>query len=169
MDSIEQLKVMRDSARDRIEASPDYKLMTKLTVLIEELEEAFGPGEAAPAVAEESGEAADEEVDSPPAPVDEEIVGALANADEAVDIDTGEELIADGEAQLDIEETPVTSPIEEVAGEAPVEPQDTLGLLREAAADTDAALKQAMEELEADLSGSVGDPKASRFRYGNST
>jgi len=47
MEQIKQLRQMRDAARARIEATPDYKLMTSLDALITDLEKAFGqvPGD----------------------------------------------------------------------------------------------------------------------------
>jgi hypothetical protein len=52
MEQIEQLKAMRDAAKARIEALPDFRLMTSLTALIDDLEKALGMGE-------QSAEAAD--------------------------------------------------------------------------------------------------------------
>jgi hypothetical protein len=52
MEQIEQLKAMRDAAKARIEALPDFRLMTSLTALIDDLEKALGTGE-------QSGEAGD--------------------------------------------------------------------------------------------------------------
>lgn len=42
MEQIEQLKAMRDSAKARLEAMPDYRLMNSLAALIDDLEDAFG-------------------------------------------------------------------------------------------------------------------------------
>jgi hypothetical protein len=50
MEQIEQLKVMRDAAKARIEALPDFRLMTSLSALIDDLESALGLN--SPAVAE---------------------------------------------------------------------------------------------------------------------
>jgi hypothetical protein len=47
MEQIKQLKEMRDAAKARIEATPDYKLMTSLDALIADLEKAFGEAPAA--------------------------------------------------------------------------------------------------------------------------
>ncbi len=41
MEQIEQLKAMRDAAKSRLEATPDFRLMTSLTALIDDLEAAF--------------------------------------------------------------------------------------------------------------------------------
>ena len=58
MEQVEQLKAMRDAAKARIEALPDYRLMTSLTTLIAELEEAFGMVPAGETADEETGEEA---------------------------------------------------------------------------------------------------------------
>ena len=58
MEQVEQLKAMRDAAKARIEALPDYRLMTSLTTLIAELEEAFGMAPAGETAGEETGEEA---------------------------------------------------------------------------------------------------------------
>ena len=58
MEQVEQLKAMRDAAKARIEALPDYRLMTSLTTLIAELEEAFGMVPAGETAGEETGEEA---------------------------------------------------------------------------------------------------------------
>ncbi|MEC9343657.1 MAG: hypothetical protein VYD64_07395 [Pseudomonadota bacterium] len=62
MEAIEQLKTMRDQAKARIEALPDYKLMTKLTTLIDELEGVFAG--TAEGEASASGEASEDEESS---------------------------------------------------------------------------------------------------------
>lgn len=199
MDSIEQLKAMRDAARDRIEALPDYKLMTKLTTLIEELEEIFtAEGGAAPAAGEELAEGeAEEEADRGTAATEPVEGGHLrqglhkwkSTLAQPPSVDAAlESEIAEGLAQLEIEETPVTSPTEEIGEELAAEAEPAMAAEEEVAEpaqesaeetaarageevseDADTALKQAMAELEADL-GSVdlkNDP--SRFRYGNSS
>ncbi|MEZ5872299.1 MAG: hypothetical protein R3D32_10685 [Nitratireductor sp.] len=58
MEQVEQLKAMRDAAKARIEALPDYRLMNSLTTLISELEEAFGLVPAQDAASAETGEEA---------------------------------------------------------------------------------------------------------------
>ncbi len=62
MEQIEQLKAMRDAARARIEALPDFRLMTSLSALIDDLEKALGPADpsadAVEAAPMESGDAA---------------------------------------------------------------------------------------------------------------
>lgn len=193
METIEQLKAMRDAAKARIEALPDYKLMTKLSTLIDELEEVFslgerGEGEASGEVGE--GEAADEEAES------EARAGNAQDADFAVESGDDEEhgesaaLVADGKAQSEVEETPVTSPAAEVSEQATQaasgetfsaarhgnraeeeqEEEDDAGR-QDFSLDTDAAIQQAMAELEADLSSADIDSGASagQFRYGNSS
>ncbi|GIL03094.1 MAG: hypothetical protein BroJett030_29930 [Alphaproteobacteria bacterium] len=183
MDSIEQLRAMRDAARERIEALPDYKLMTKLTTLIEELEEIFGVGEAAPAAGEAVAEEPEEEVDLAPAPAEaqdaeapaeplavapEEPVQprqglhrwqsplAAATAMQPAEAAPSVPDVAEGLAQAEIEETVVASPAEELVDE----PEQI---------DSSAALEQAMAELEADLGNAELEPNVSRFRYGNSS
>ncbi|MCU0790386.1 MAG: hypothetical protein MUE79_04950 [Nitratireductor sp.] len=55
MEQIEQLRAMRDAAKARLEATPDHRLMTSLTALIEDLESAFGgPKDSGPAAEQES-------------------------------------------------------------------------------------------------------------------
>lgn len=66
MEPIEQLKTMRDQAKSRIETSPDYRLMTKLTTLIDELESTLtdqseGSSEATHPDSGEDEEAVDED------------------------------------------------------------------------------------------------------------
>jgi hypothetical protein len=62
MEQIEQLKAMRDAARSRIEALPDFRLMTSLSALIDDLEKAIGIAEPSADAVEaspmESGDAA---------------------------------------------------------------------------------------------------------------
>ncbi len=64
MEQIEQLKAMRDGAKARIEALPDYKLMTSLTTLIGELEQVFGT--APQAASDESSAEEGSEAESEP-------------------------------------------------------------------------------------------------------
>lgn len=197
MDSIEQLKTMRDAAKSRIEALPDFKLMVKLTTLIEELEEMFG-SEASETTTEESSDAeAEEEVERAPAAAAGEqprqglhkwrsqLASSTIAAKPAPEPVV--EQLEEGLAQVEIEETPVTSPVAEVADELEEELEAGLPNVEQSASpagpaqeadqladeytplDTDTALKQAMAELEADLDKASVDPKTSRFRYGNSS
>lgn len=71
MEQIKQLRQMRDEAQARIEALPDYRLVTSLDALIADLEEAFGSDEG-------TGEA-EEEPSSP--------VSLAADPDDAVEVE----------------------------------------------------------------------------------
>lgn len=177
METIEQLKAMRDAAKARIEALPDYKLMTKLSTLIGELEEVFGlteSGEGEGSGELGDGEAADEETDS------EAEAGSAALAADAADV-------ANGTAQAEVEETVVTDPVaESPAGPSAADieaeadgsrdehedgDQDEAGEKQDYSLDTDAAIRQAMAELEADLSSAdlEAETASSQYRYGNSS
>lgn len=59
MEQIDQLRDMRDAAKARIEATPDFKLMHSLTALIDDLEEALGLTQSADGA--EAGEDAGED------------------------------------------------------------------------------------------------------------
>jgi len=92
MEQIEQLKTMRDAALERLQANPDYKLVTSLDALIVDLEASFAPAEvvadkAAPVEEEATPEIA-EAVDS--ANLEDQVaksldadLAALGNADKA--------------------------------------------------------------------------------------
>ncbi len=64
MEQIEQLKAMRDAAKARLEAMPDFRLMNSLGSLIDDLEDAFGlkPVADVPAAAVVASEPAPEAV-----------------------------------------------------------------------------------------------------------
>lgn len=98
MEAIEQLKTMRDQARARIEALPDYKLMTKLTTLIEEMEGTLaGSPETSAAAGSESAE--EEEASEDESPISD----AHSQPDE-LDADIGESSEETAEAQSEPEE-----------------------------------------------------------------
>ena len=67
MEQIEQLKAMRDAAKVRIEATPDYKLMHSLTALIDDLEEALGLSQQDDGAAEAESAADEDEASAEPA------------------------------------------------------------------------------------------------------
>jgi hypothetical protein len=84
MEQIEQLKAMRDAARARIEALPDFRLMTSLSALIDDLEKALGPAHPS---ADPSADAAEtspmEPGDGAAAPAETTVVASVAVASAA--------------------------------------------------------------------------------------
>ena len=177
MDTIEQLKTMRDQAQARIEATPDYKLMGKLTTLIEELEQIFagvdsGASDEATETGteesddEESHQSADETDPAAEAAAEIEAVAEArpdtsgdekrydpAAANVLAELEKLTSGIEDGEAQHDVEEASASNPLDEVSEEIALEQSDETGF--DAGDDmpdgTDSAILQAMAELEADL------------------
>ncbi|MFZ1812984.1 MAG: hypothetical protein WBO55_00645 [Rhizobiaceae bacterium] len=158
MEQIEQLKAMRDAARERIQALPDYQLMTKLSIVIAELEESFGivstdGDEEAPAGDAEDGQ-----------PLEVEAIDDIGEIDEIDEIeDIGEiELVEDEPEEEAAEEEPVED-VEAALSQIVSEAREESGAGEEAQAseasdevsqqeaDEDEAIRQAMEELEADL------------------
>ncbi|MCB1450035.1 MAG: hypothetical protein KDJ67_07935 [Nitratireductor sp.] len=164
MEQVEQLKAMRDAAKARIEALPDYRLMSSLTTLINELEEAFG---LAP-VAENAGEETSEEasasdaddglaaipeeltdepaIEEPEEPAMEETVDVAPQEPEPDASDAGDEEIAG--IDFSTLEAEITGD-----GAETTEPETTASAQQENSAedDEDEAIRRAMQELEADL------------------
>jgi len=197
METIEQLREMRDAARRRVEAMPDYKLMTKLSTLIAELEEMFGvAGETASGedpAEEDSGEE-EPEARSPrieePAPasaksVEPEPDPAPQPANEIAPESWEPFEVAEAELEVEtLHEAELVPEVEPIYEDEPVEyenveelqavaDEDLLPEDEQPAAttvDTDIAISQAMAELEADLGAAELEPAPrNRFRYGNST
>ena len=144
MEQVVQLKAMHDAAKARLEASADFRLVSSLGALIDDLEEAFGlkptaepvaepvPAEAAPA--EQATSVAEA------APVAE--AAAVAEAAPVAEVAPVAEATAVAEAAPVAEAVPV-------AEAAPVE-------------DEEAAVNRALDELSADLAAVSTDAPAAQ-------
>ena len=115
MEQIAQLKAMRDAAKARLMASPDWKLMVSLDALIPDLEKAFGI--ATDATSEDEGEGSGDEEPAP---------GSSASGEDA----TGEESAANNEEPAPesgdgpaAEEAPDFAAVTEVEGALPDAPE----------------------------------------------
>ncbi|MCG6858180.1 MAG: hypothetical protein LJE67_08940 [Salaquimonas sp.] len=176
MEAIEQLKTMRDQAKARIEASPDYKLLTKLTTLIDELEgELAGstddPSEDGSDLADEDESAEDDRSSitaERDAPSMLQSVMAAASHSQARTQPEVKPVALDPKANSVLDELQkLTSPVtddasrqKETSAEAArrgeksaYDERDEEGV----ALDTNMAIMQAMAELEADLTKSSTD------------
>ncbi|HSO46297.1 MAG TPA: hypothetical protein VLQ68_00060 [Rhizobiaceae bacterium] len=177
MEQIEQLKAMRDAAKARLEATPDYRLMTSLAALIDDLEAAFSGEPLAPAEpqAAEPQAAKPEAVEAAPEPevaqeqqaedvtpveTDYEETVVIAEIDE--EIDPGQ--ISFDEIELDITpedidaeelETGMAAEVLSMNGDA------VAGSLSETAEE---AVNRALDELSIDLADELEAETATRGR-----
>ena len=117
MEQIAQLRAMRDAAKNRLMASPDWKLMVALDALIPDLEKAFGLSPAEDAGAGDAEETDEEEP-------------ALGSADP-----NAQAPVAPFEVQDRIEENPVGEP-------EPVE--DEMGLEVDLEAELETAIEESI-------------------------
>ena len=93
MEPITQLKTLRDEALHRLQANPDYKLLTSLDNLIVDLESVSNPGRPKFMIVDEDRED-DEEVETPRTDTAEEAfekITAELETDEADDEDEDED------------------------------------------------------------------------------
>ncbi len=156
MEAIEQLKTMRDQAKARIEALPDFKLMTKLTTLIEELEGSFEESSDS-----SGGEASEDEE----AGEDESTSFGSSPYEQAAEPETPEpeslepEALAEIEAEAAAEPEPVSYEPEPVAVEKPPQEEEPAAPFVSKPVELDPGAASVLEELEK-LTGSVRDGDA---------
>lgn len=183
MEQIEQLRAMRDAARARLEATPDHRLMTSLTALIEDLEAAFGgessdsasePAQEPESPAQESAaQPGDRETSSfaqvPPLadeapPVDEEtvpeetvvIVETVEEIDPGqIDFDEIELEISPQDINVDDIETVIAAEVLSMNGDA------VAGSLSETAED---AVNRALDELSIDLADTLAAEPSTGYK-----
>lgn len=110
MEQIAQLKAMRDAAKARLMASPDWKLMVSLDALIPDLEKAFGI--VSDATSEDEGEGSGDEEPAPGS--------AASNEGAAGEEPSGEPAAGDEPA---VAETPALEAMSEVEGALPDAPE----------------------------------------------
>lgn len=177
MEQIEQLKAMRDAAKARLEATPDFRLMTSLAALIDDLEAAFNGEPPAASTSTQTRAAETESVEATPAPghdgndeqqaedaapveTDHEEAVVIAETDE--EIDPGQ--ISFDEIELDITpddldaeelETVIAAEVLSMNGDA------VAGSLSETAEE---AVNRALDELSIDLADELEAETASRGR-----
>ncbi len=173
MEQIEQLKAMRDAARARLEATPDYRLMTSLAALIDDLEAAFSGEPPASAAASPSPQAAEPEaLEAEPEVADqqqaEDVTPVETDYEETVVIAETEEedpgQISFDEIELDITpedidaeelETVMAAEVLSMNGDA------VAGSLSETAEE---AVNRALDELSIDLADQLEVETATRGR-----
>jgi hypothetical protein len=167
VEQIDQLKAMRDAAKARLEAMPDFRLMNSLTALIEDLEIAFGmkPAAAVEPAAEPTLEAVAQapaveavEPGNGSAPVEEpaqEVVAAAAVeaiAPEPVEAPADIPAVSENGSVVDLVEEELLMALDG-ASDAPAETAvETLRPETE-----EEAVSRALDELSADLAD-VGLP-----------
>jgi hypothetical protein len=101
MEQIEQLKAMRDAAKARLEATPDFRLMTSLAALIDDLEVAFS-GQPTATAATSAG----------PVTIEPEAIEAAAAPEQRFAVGSQAEQVTEA-VEADHEETVVIAEIEE--------------------------------------------------------
>lgn len=155
MEAIEQLKTMRDQAKARIEALPDFKLMTKLTTLIEDLEGSFeessdsSGGEASED--EEAGEDESTSFESSPY--------TQAAEPETAEPEAPAEVVTEAAPEPEPEPEPVSYEPEPVAVEEPPQEEEPVAPVVSKPVELDPGAASVLEELEK-LTGSVRDGDA---------
>lgn len=177
MEQIEQLKAMRDAAKARLEATPDYRLMTSLAALIDDLEAAFSgepPASAEPQTAKTQAakpeaveaapepEVAQEQQAEDVTPVETVYEETVVIAEIEEEIDPGQ--ISFDEIELDITpedidaeelETGMAAEVLSMNGDA------VAGSLSETAEE---AVNRALDELSIDLADELEAETATRGR-----
>lgn len=140
MEQIKQLRQMRDEAQARIEALPDYKLVTSLDVLIADLEEAFGSPDDSGEAEDEPSEPAASVTEVAPPEEEETIEAETAARDDEAEEESEQSAAAEEEAAesgASAEPEALAEPEEPAAPEAAADPVSIFDRIRDPAKQAD--------------------------------